>query len=127
MINLHNPSQPEPHPIQPPPTMNTFNEIKRLIDLSNRDFLDQFIEYVKGRIPRDNEVILRDLVREYTTVNKKRKTEPMDIDVVSEEEEEEDVTMLDDDEEDSDDDVYVPEEELEDDALYYVGDPPNDL
>ena len=128
--------------------MNIYTEIKQLVDQSNQDYLYQFIEYVKGRIPREQENALRVFVKEYTTVNRRK----VQAQVVLSDEEEEDVMMFneeeeeegneeergreeeeeeeeDDNEDDSDVDVdmYVPEEELEDDALFYSNDPGTDI
>jgi len=46
--------------------MNTYAEIKNLIDRSNKDYIYQFIEYVKGNISRECEVKLRECLQEYT-------------------------------------------------------------
>jgi hypothetical protein len=48
--------------------MNTYKEIKQLVDSSNRDYIYQFIEYVKGKISRDCELELREYAKEYTSV-----------------------------------------------------------
>lgn len=112
---------------------NIFNDIKKLVDSSNFDYLCQFIEFTKGRISREQEVQLRELVKEFTSTSltKRRPIRPLETPASEEDDEpsEEEGTDLmdldhDDDEGHTDDEDivmdedYVPEEEVGD-ALFY--------